>query len=239
MYLLVAAGRCGVGVDNLLDLIVQHQDKGTTGTTQDVRQGTLEEGAHALVRGDLAPAVQGSVVLLLSTSLHHQTTTNGVEGIRENACRGGDGLSDGPLGNEWGVLLVLEENALGCVVETEVGTAVHDDALDRDTEPLVERTWSTTIDGLGQAIDETGKLASLPGSDIGSQTSSCEIEGIDDEKRTSTGETAGGKVGHEEWPEIGLRRVFGEKTLDCILEGKVEGLGGEITNDVGQVTSPE
>ena len=36
-----------------------------------------------------------------------------------------------------------------------------------------------------------------------------------------------------------LGGISREHSLDCVLEGKVECLGGEITDDVGEVSSPE
>jgi hypothetical protein len=61
--------------------------------------------------------------------LHHESTADGVKGVGEDSSSGSDSLSDGPLGNEVGVLLVLKEDSLGCVVQAEVGSSVHDDTL--------------------------------------------------------------------------------------------------------------
>jgi len=40
-------------------------------------------------------------------------------------------------------------------------------------------------------------------------------------------------------PEISLSTVLWEHSLDGVLEGEVEGLGWEISDDVGEVSSPE
>lgn len=48
-----------------------------------------------------------------------------------------------------------------------------------------------------------------------------------------------GHVDGEELPEVGLGVGPGEHVLDGVLEGKVEGLRGEVPDDVGQVAAPE
>ena len=48
-----------------------------------------------------------------------------------------------------------------------------------------------------------------------------------------------GHVDGKELPEVGLGVGLGEQVLDGVLEGKVEGLCGEVTDDIGQVATPE
>lgn len=82
-------------LQELLDFIVQHQYEGTAGTAEDVREGTLEEGAGALLFGDGGPAVQRALVDDLglgTTGLHHHATTHGVEWIGHDTGNGGDTL---------------------------------------------------------------------------------------------------------------------------------------------------
>ncbi len=64
-----------------------------------------------------------------STHLHHETTADSVEGVGHDTGSSSDSLSHSPLGEEVGGLLVLEQHSLGCVVQTKVGSAVHDDTL--------------------------------------------------------------------------------------------------------------
>ena len=52
-------------------------------------------------------------------------------------------------------------------------------------------------------------------------------------------EHTGGHVGREELPEIGARVVPREEVLDRVFEGKVEGLCGEVADNIGQVAAPE
>lgn len=47
-----------------------------------------------------------------SAHLHHKTPADCVEGVTADAGGSGHSLSDGPLGNDVGVLLVLEEHSL-------------------------------------------------------------------------------------------------------------------------------
>lgn len=61
---------------DLLDLIIQHQHNGTTGTAENVGASALEESTHALVGSNLTPAVQSTLVhLLLGTRLQVQPLT--------------------------------------------------------------------------------------------------------------------------------------------------------------------
>ena len=71
--------------------------------------------------------------------LHHEATPDSVEGVGHDTGGSGHCLGHSPLGDDVGVLLVCEKDALGCVVQAEVGSAVHDDAL---------RTPSSFLDDL-------------------------------------------------------------------------------------------
>lgn len=44
---------------------------------------------------------------------------------------------------------------------------------------------------------------------------------------------------NKEFPEVFVGINLGEEGLVEVLEGKVEGLGGEVPDDVGRVSSPE
>ena len=79
----------------------------------------------------------------------------------------------------------------------------------------------------------------LPAADVGGEAGTGVVEGVDDAEGTGTGKTAGGHVDGEELGKFGVLVGLGEHGLDGVLEGEVEGLGGEVTDDVGQVTTPE
>ena len=70
------------------------------------------------------------------------------------------------------------------------------------------------------------------------QSSSSEVERVDHGKRQGSGETTRGNVSGE---LRGRRSIWAdlEQCFNGIFEGKVEGLGREISDDVSQVSSPE
>jgi len=91
---------------------------------------------------------------------------------------------------------------------------------------------------LDQAVNETVE-GLLTTSDIRSETSTSIVERIHDAERSSTSQSTRSHVDKEELSKVSLGVVLWEQCLDRILEGEVESLGGEVTNDVGQVTAPE
>jgi len=44
-------------LDELLDFIIEYKDKSTTSASEDVGEGTLEEGTSTFILGNLGPAV--------------------------------------------------------------------------------------------------------------------------------------------------------------------------------------
>merc|ERR1711890_134314 len=64
------------------------------------------------------------------------------------------------------------------------------------------------------------------------------VERVDEEEEHGTGAASRGDVGGELLP-LGSALGGGEQSLHGVLEGEVEGLGGEVPQDVGEVTSPE
>ena len=119
------------------------------------------------------------------------------------------------------------------------GTAVHDDARDRDTEALVERHGATVLHRLGEAVDETVELAIRALANVGTEAGAREVKGVDDEEGGGAGESARGHVDTEPRPELLLLVVLGEDALEEILEGEVESLGREVADDVREVAAPQ
>jgi len=223
-----------------LHFVVENQDKGSTSTSEDVGESTLEESILAFLAVDLGEAVQGTLVKdFLLTRLHHQSSSDGIEGIREETGDSGDDLGNDEL-EEDGGLGVRQDSSLGSIVTTEVAGSVGNDTEDRDTETLVKSLNTINSSDLVDTVDETVEL-SISGAltDISSKSSSGEIEGIDEHQRGSTSSTTGSEVTKEELPEFGLGVVGAENLLVGILEGEVKGLSGEISDDVSEVTSPE
>jgi len=223
-----------------LNFVVEDQDDGTTGATDGVGEGTLEEGTGTFVDEDLSPAVEGGGVQdFTTTRLHHHTTTDSVEGIGDNTRDGGDNLGNSPALPEGSSLGILQQHGLGSVVTSEEGSTVNDDTEDGDTEASVETLKTITlVDGL-DAVSKTVELTVSTLANISTKTSTGEIKRVDEHEGSSTSSTTGGQVSSEEFPEVLLGVVADEDFLVGILEGKVQGLGGEVTDDISQVATPE
>lgn len=69
--------------------------------------------------------------------------------------------------------------------------------------------------------------------------SSGEVEGVDEAEGGSPGSTARSEISNEVAPELlVLVDAAQEDLLEFVLEGEVEGLGWEVPDDVGGVTTP-
>jgi len=221
-----------------LEFVVEDQDEGTTGTSDNVRKSTLEEGFSTFILGNLDEAVKGSGVKnLLLTRLHHESSSDGVQRIRSETSQSGDELGNHELENDAAVR--ANDGSLKGIVTTEVGTSVGDNTEDRDSETSVETSCAIGLGDLGDTVNETGELSSFLFTDISGQSCSCEVQRIDENEGSGTGSTTGGKVSEEEPPEISLWVEWVQVFLVGVLEGEVKGLGWEISDDIGQVSSPE
>ena len=226
------------------NLRIEHKHKGGSDRTKGVGSGSLKESGDSLVSHDFLEAVNGSAVdplLLGLLGLHLQTTTDrvewvgcvsGTDGRDLGAGELGDGTEDGVL-----VLLVRVVSREG-IEESEVGSTVRDDTDNRNSDTVVETGDSGSSDGLDDAVNKTVELL-LAGSDIGGKTSTGVIERVDNHQRSSSGKTSSSHVDQEELSELSPLVHLGEHGLDGVLEGKVESLGGKVSDDVGQVSTPE
>lgn len=170
--LTVGEGRVGnlINLQDLLDFIVQYKYESTTGTSENVREGTLEEGTGTFLFGDGGPAVHCVLVDdfgSLATRLHHHTTTDSIEWIGYNTSNSCNNLSDSPADVDGGVLRI-GQHTTSSIVEAEVGSTVDDDTLYGDTETTVQTNKTIRFEDLGQAVAETGEftgttLASISG----------------------------------------------------------------------------
>ena len=147
------------------------------------------------------------------------------------------GEETGDESHESHILLVGVESHDG-VEQTELETTVDNDTGNGGTETIVDGSGSLVGSGLTEAIEDTVEGLFFT-TDIGSETCSGEIEGVADAEGESSSETSRGEVDSEEAPELGLGVVLGEHSLEGILEGQVEGLLGEVSHNVGTVSSPE
>ena len=139
----------GLLYNELLEFIVKYEYEGTTGTTDNVGEGALEEGAGALIPGDLGEAVHSTVVHLLgSAGVHHESTSDGIERVRDDTSADGDELSEGPHGEDGSLLGIWEEHGLTSVEHTEVRGTVSDDTDDGDAETSVETGGAVLLEDL-------------------------------------------------------------------------------------------
>ena len=76
--------------------------------------------------------------------LHHESTTDSVEGIREDSGCRSDSLCHRPLGNEVGVLLVGKDDTLGGIVQPKVCASVHNDTLQANTPSAEAASMQST-----------------------------------------------------------------------------------------------
>jgi len=67
-----------------------------------------------------------------------------------------------------------------------------------------------------------------------------EVKGVDEAEGGGSSSTAGGQVAGKVSPELGvLVNSAKEDLLVLVLKGEVEGLGGEVPDHIGEVTTPE
>lgn len=133
------------------------------------------------------------------------------------------------------------QHTLSCVIDAKVSSPVDDDALHRHIETLVQASQTIRLGDLHQAVSQTTELSpSSSLSHICSQTGTGKVEGVHETEGGGSGGAARGQVTGEVPPELGaLVHTVKEDLLVLVLEGEVEGLGGEIPDDIGKVTSPE
>ena len=64
--------------------------------------------------------------------LHHESTADGIEGIRKDSGQCSHCLCHRPLGDEVGVLLISKDDSFGSIIEPEVCASVNNDTLQED-----------------------------------------------------------------------------------------------------------
>lgn len=130
---------------------------------------------------------------------------------------------------------------LGGIIDSKVGGSVDNDALDRDAETLVETPKAIRLEDLGETVAQTTELT-LGGAlaHVGSQPGPSKVQRVDKAEGGGPSCPTGSQVTSKVAPEL-LMPVHApqEDLLVLVLEGEVESLGGEVTDHIGQVTSPE
>ena len=241
-----------------LHLVVDGEHTGTGNTTENVGASTLEERLDTLSGDDLAGSIEGTLVLDGLTGGHHHTTTDGVERVGGDTSTSGDSPSESERGQEVTLEGTGKDDRLERVVHTEVQTTVDDDTGDGGHESTVETANTVGGEGLLVYVYKTVELTVttlLGGLGVVGKTSTGVVEGVDEEEGSGTGSllmlamfqfenfaatyTSGGQVtGHPLGVTVTLLLV-GEHGLVGIAESEVQRLGGEVTDDVGSVTTPQ
>jgi len=238
----LCATRVDLAEHQLLELVVQRQDTSTGNTTEDVSTGTLEEGPDTLGLDDLRTGVHHVLVVDLGTRGHHHTTTDGVERVGSETSTGGDSPTETEGGEEVALKRTDEDNGLDRVVHSEVETTVDNDTNDGRDETTVETGDTIRSEGLPVDVDQTVELTgstTLAGSlGVVGETGTGVVEGVDEEEGRGTGGTTGSNVTSEPLG-VTLGLLETEQGLEVVLEGKVQSLGGEVTEHVGGVTTPQ
>lgn len=136
---------------------------------------------------------------------------------------------------------VWNQHTLSCVIDAKVCSPVNDDALHRHIEALVQPSKTVRPEDFCQAVTQTFEFSFLSSfSYVRCQTGTGEVEGVHETEWGGSSSTTGGQVTGKVPPELGaLVYAIKEDLLVLVFEGKVEGLGGEISDDIGKVTSPE
>jgi len=168
---------------------------------------------------------------------HHHSSSDGVDGVGGEARNDSNNPSEEEVDEE--STLRSKNQRFESIIETEVKTSVDEDSDSGNDKSSVKTSDSVRGEGLSVDIDEPIELAgAVLGFAIVGQSSSSEVERVDYGERQGSGESTRGNV----CGELRGRRSIGadlEQCFDGIFEGKVEGLGREISDDIGQVSSPE
>lgn len=244
-----------------LDLVVDRQDTSTGNTTEDVSTGTLEERLDTLLGDDLASSIHGGLVLDGLTGGHHHTTTDGVQRVRSDTSTSGDSPAEQERSKEVTLERTNQNNGLDGVVHAEVQTTVDNNTSNRGTETTVETGNTVGGEGLLVDVNETVELTvttALGGLGVVGKTGTGVVEGVDEEEGSGTSSlnrllagsleyqtgyrdtyTTGGKVTHHPLGVSITLLLVGEHGLVGVTEGEVKSLGGEVTDNVGSVTTPQ
>jgi hypothetical protein len=163
--------------------------------------------------------------------------------VNDRLCKVKNGsayLSNTEVDNEWRVLWIRQRTA-GSVVATEVGSTVDDDTLNGHAEATVQANDTVGLQCLLDTVNQAIVLTICSSlADISTQASTGVIQWVDEAEGGGSSSTTGSQVSDEVAPELCLLVNTAQEDLFVdVLEGEVEGLGREVSDDVGQVTTPE
>lgn len=149
-------------------------------------------------------------------------------------------LCNSEVDDEWWVLWIWQWST-SSIVATEVSSTINDDTLYWNAEATVQSNNTIRFHCLLDTINETSVLTvSISFANISTQTSTSVIQWIDKAKWSGSGSTTRSQVSEEVAPELCLLINTAQEDLFVdILEGEVESLGWEISDDISQITTPE
>lgn len=149
-------------------------------------------------------------------------------------------LCNSEVDNERRVLWIGQWATSG-VVTTEVGSTVDDDTLDWYAETAIQSNCAVGLQCLLDTVDQAIVLTICSSlTDISTQAGTCVIQWVDEAEWSCSSSTTGSQVSDEVTPELCLLVNSSQEDLFVdVLEGEVEGLCWEISDDIGQITTPE
>jgi len=171
--------------------------------------------------------------------LHHEASTDGIERVGEDSSGDGNDLGEHPHGEDVGFFGVGEHDGLTGIEHTEVGGSVGNDTNNGDTETSVETGGTVGLGNLTEAVNETVELSGLSGTNISGESGSGEVKRVDEAEGSGTSSSTGSAVTDEELEGLLLGVVRVQSLLVEVLAGEVEGLSGEVSDNISHVTSPE
>jgi len=139
----------------ILNLFVESEDEGSTGSSDDVREATLEECGTSFLLEDLLSAINSTIIEFLITFLsggHHKSSSDGIKWVGDDTSGDGNNLSESEEDHH---VWLLTQHDFTSIEETEVRGSVENDTNNGDSETLIESTETILGHDLLEAINET------------------------------------------------------------------------------------
>lgn len=182
-------------------------------------------------------ALDRAVESVLLARGHHHPPANGVQRVRHHPRGNGDRVPHQEVVKQVADHMAWQDR-LHRVVQAEVKPSVDHHEHARNHESPVQTAQAVRGIGLPHAVHYAFKLASgarphilhivgEPGAHI--------VQRVHEELRGGSRDAAVDHVEAEASPEGGFGLVVGEKLAVEVFEGKIERLGGEVAEDVGEV----
>lgn len=224
--------------NEVLDFFIENQDESTTNSSENVGKWTLEEWLIStfLLIDFLSTIKRSSIEDFSTTRLHHHSSSDGIKWIWGNTSQGSNGLGNNVLNKE--SLIFQFEDTISRIEHSEVDSSVEDDTPNWDDESLIETSDTISSGDLLQTIKSSVELSLSSWSNISSQSGSNEIQWVDKEQWGGSSSSSWEHRSEEVLNLLSLWVEWAEPISVGILEGKVQGLGWEISHDVGHVSSP-